>query len=87
MDSMHQPHVETELIQDIDRLRGELSLLMKRIEAHVEEQHHHAKATADIDEMQRIVEAEPFRWLGDAKHSLQTGLMFAHRAVTQPTNF
>jgi len=87
MHSTNQPHIETELIQDIDRLRGELSLLMKRIEAHVEDQHHHAKATGDIDEMQRIVEAEPFRWLADAKHSLQTGFMFAQRAVTQPTTF
>lgn len=88
MDSITPPSfAQTELIQDIIRARVELAQLMKRIESHIEEQHHHAKATDDIDEMERIQDADPYRWHADAKHALQSGLMFALRAVSQPTTF
>lgn len=87
MQSIAPSNAETELIQDITEVRAKLSELMRKIETHVEEQHQHAKATGDIDEMQRLQDADPFRWHADAKHALQTGLMFAVRAVSQSTNF
>lgn len=65
----------------------ELRELLQRIESHLDEQHQHAKASADIDEMQRLTDADPYRWLADAKHSLQAGVMFAERAVMQPATF
>lgn len=77
-------------VQFSDSLRtkaGELRELLQQIELHLNEQHAHASATRDIGEMQRLQEADPYRWLADAKHSLQAGLMFAERAVTQPTPF
>lgn len=66
---------------------GELRELLQQIELHINEQHAHATATGDIDEMQRLQDSDPYRWLSDAKHSLQAGLMFAERAVAQPTQF
>jgi hypothetical protein len=77
----------TELAYSIQRLGAELRELLQRVELHVDEQHAHAKATADIDEMQRLQDADPYRWLADAKHSLQAGVMFAERAVAQPVGF
>lgn len=65
----------------------ELRELLQQIELHLDDQHEHARATSDIDEMQRLQDAEPYRWLADAKHSLQSGLMFADRALTQSTGF
>ncbi len=76
--------------QFIDSLRTnatQLRELLQQIELHINDQHAHASATKDISEMQRLENADPYRWLSDAKHSLQAGLMFAERAVAQPTLF
>lgn len=62
----------------------ELRELLDEIELHVTEQYDHARATADLDEMQRLTDAAPFEWLKQAKLSLSAGLMFAKRAVEQP---
>ncbi|HEV7271796.1 DUF7681 family protein [Pseudoxanthomonas sp.] len=66
---------------------AELRELLQHVESHLDDQHAHAKATHDIDEMQRLQDADPYRWLADAKHALQSGVMFADRALTQPTGF
>ncbi|WP_251044653.1 MULTISPECIES: AlpA family phage regulatory protein [unclassified Lysobacter] len=65
----------------------ELGWLLRQVETHIDEQHQRAKAARDIDEMQRLEDADPYRWFADAKHSLQAGLMFLERAVTQSTAF
>lgn len=75
------------LIQSVRVKAAELRELLQNIELHIDEQHQHAKATADVDDMQRLQDADPYRWLADAKHSLQSGVMFAERAITQPTAF
>ena len=76
-----------DLVEDVRAQAEKLRELLQRIELHVDEQHAHAKAAADIDEMQRLQDADPYRWLADAKHSLQAGVMFAERAVAQPIAF
>lgn len=76
-----------DLIEDVRAKAAELRELLQRIELHVDEQHSHARDAADIDEMQRLQDADPYRWLADAKHSLQSGVMFAERAVAQPITF
>jgi len=71
----------------LNRTAIQLRELLQRIEILIDEQHEHAKATHDVDEMQRLTDADPYRWIADAKHSLQAGIMFAQRAVVQPTGF
>lgn len=75
------------LIDAVRARSGELAELLKEIELRIDAQHQHAKATADVDEMQRLQLADPYRWLADAKHSLQAGMMFLARSVEQPTAF
>lgn len=41
----------------------------------------------DPDQMQRMQEAEPDKWLLEAQLTLQKGLMFLTRAVEQPSGF
>lgn len=65
----------------------ELRWLLRQVETHIDEQHQQAKAVHDIEEMQRLEDADPYRWFADAKHSLQAGFMFLERAVTQSTAF
>lgn len=45
------------------------------------------KTPAAEAEWNRLIAAEPHRWLGEAKTDLQTGLMALTRAVAQPTTF
>jgi len=79
---------ESSNLRTMLRMRAaELRELLQRIELHIDDQHQHAKATSDVDEMQRLTDADPYRWLADAKHSLQSGVMFADRALSQPTAF
>lgn len=68
-------------------LANQLNELMQYAQTHVEEQHAHAQGCRDIDEMQRLTDADPFRWLDDARRSLQQGLMFLDRAMAQPRDF
>ena len=83
----HQQGTEADLATLVRTKAGELRELLQLIESHIDEQHQHAKAAHDVDEMQRLQDADPYRWLADAKHSLQSGVMFAERAITQPTLF
>jgi len=76
-----------ELISELTRAAGQLKELMKRVELLVDEQHEHARATGDVQEMERLHEAAPYKWCADAKRSMQMGIMFAVRAVVQPTEF
>lgn len=79
--------VDSDLSDVARELAGGLRELLQRIELHIDDQHQHATATQDVEEMQRLTDADPYRWLADAKHSLQTGMMFAERAIAQPTSF
>lgn len=75
------------LIHSVRARSNDLAELLKEIELHIDAQHQHAKATADVDEMQRLQLADPYRWMADAKHSLQAGMMFVDRAISQQTAF
>ncbi len=75
------------LLAEVRASAAKLREVLKLIELHIDDQHAHAQGTGDIDEMERLTEADPYRWLADAKHSLQAGVMFMERAVEQPTTF
>jgi hypothetical protein len=82
-------HGETmnSLADELKAKGAEMRDLLQRIEMQLDDQHSHAKETSDVDEMQRLQDADPYRWLADAKHSIQSGLMFGARAISQPTEF
>ena len=75
--------ISAELKQKAEELR----VILNEIEIYVSQQHEHASATGDTDEMQRLQDADPYRWLTDAQQSMRIGFMFAHRAISQPTHF
>ena len=79
--------IRLELVSEIRGKAAELRDVLARIELHISEQHQHAQATDDVEEMQRLHDAEPFHWFDAAKTNLQTGVMCALRAVEQPTAF
>lgn len=81
------PELKTDFIKAIRAKGAELNELLNEIELHLNQQHEHARATADIDEMQRLQDSGPYDWLLRAKFNLQSGLMFAERAVDQPITF
>lgn len=76
-----------ELIRDIESKGEEIATLLRRLDSFIDEQHQHAKAAHDVDEMQRLQDADPFRWFAAARHELQSGFMFMKRAAEQPTSF
>lgn len=78
---------ESDLIAKLSQAAGELKELLAHVELHIMEQHEQATATKNIAEMERLQDAEPFRWHKAAKHSFQEGIMFAIRAVAQPKSF
>lgn len=77
----------TALAVTIKQKAEELRELLARIDDCISEQHQHATATEDVEEMERLASAEPFKWLDAAKASMQMGVMHALRAVEQPTGF
>jgi hypothetical protein len=78
---------EIDLMNDIKAHAEKTRELLERIGQHVDDQHAHAKASGDIGEMERLTSSEPIRWHEDAKRALQTGFMYAVRAVAQPSTF
>lgn len=78
---------EIDLINAIKAKGEELRELIDQVQTHVDDQYIHARTTGDVTEMERLQDADPARWHVDAKHSLQCGIMYAVRAIAQPTTF
>jgi len=83
---MHTPDSES-IAERLRAAGAELAQLLRDIEQAINDQHDHAKAARDVEEMQRLADADPFHWIDAAKASLKQGFMFANRALTQPTDF
>jgi len=79
--------IAAELCAIVAAKAEELGALLASIEQHVSDQHIHAQACEDFVEMERLDAAAPFDWIAQARMSLRSGLMFAERAVQQPTAF
>lgn len=75
------------LLLEIRAKAEELRELMADAESYIDDQHIHATATQDIDELERLQTVDPYRWHADALRNLQAGIMFAMRAVEQPAGF
>lgn len=80
-------NVDSNLIEAVRAKAAELEQLVLTVESHIRDQHVHAEGMRDLTEQERLDTARPFRWLDDARHNLQAGVMFLERAIHQPTTF
>lgn len=77
--------VEIDLMNRIKAQGALLEQLVTDVRYHVDQQM--VDSEGDYDEIDRIIAANPDRWVEIAMTDLQTGLMALTRAVAQPTTF
>lgn len=75
--------VEIDLMNRIKALGPQIEAVLADVADHVASQ----SEQADRDEAQRLMLADPDRWVEVAQTNLQQGLMALTRAVAQPTFF
>lgn len=76
---------EIDLMNRAKDLGGHLDQLIQDITSHLRNQYqsnYHNK-----EEITRIINAEPGRWLSIGKTDIQTGMMAIIRAIAQPSTF
>lgn len=77
--------VEIDLMNRIKAQGALLEQLVTDVRDHIDQQM--VDSEGDYDEIDRIIAANPDRWVEIAMTDLQTGLMALTRAVAQPTTF
>lgn len=82
---------EIDLMNEIKAVGPVLEALFKKVKAHVAEQRKCAEHLAEHEnnpaELERMNAANPEMWADWASGTTQTALMYATRAVAQPTFF
>lgn len=78
---------EINLMNEIKALGPQIEAVIHKVLLHVEAQRKIASQTGDQEVMDRLSDATPERFLALAKTDFQTALMYATRAVAQPTFF
>lgn len=80
---------EIDLMNKIKALGPQIEDVLEEVRLHVINQKHHAMESdpQDVATLDRLVDATPERFLALAKTDFQTALMYATRAVAQPTFF
>lgn len=80
---------EVVLMNKIKAQGNELNNLIEEVKVHIHNQMVAADTNDAIDdgEIERLRDAEPYRWAAIACTDIQQGLMALTRAVAQPTNF
>lgn len=78
---------EAKLMNEIKAKGVELQALINQVNGHLASQSGAAAQVGDADELDRIEDSQPRRWVAIATTDLQTGLMALTRAVAQPTTF
>lgn len=76
---------EIALMNEIKQQGEVLEKLVAKVSQHAVAQA--KRASHRSDEEERLVNAQPQRWISIARTDLQTGLMALTRAVAQPTTF
>lgn len=79
--------VEIDLMNKIKEQDLALKALVKDVQEHLARQRKTCDEKQDLEELDRIAEAEPARWAALARTNLQTGLMELARSVAQPGFF
>jgi uncharacterized protein (DUF1697 family) len=81
---------EIALMNEVKEAGAALQALCNKVETHISTQW---QAAYDADlvpqeaELDRLAQANPYRWLERATDDLQTGIMKLVRSVAQPTTF
>lgn len=80
---------EIDLMNKIKALGPQIEDVLEEVRLHVINQKQHAMESEpqDVATLDRLVDATPERFLALAKTDFQTALMYATRAVAQPTFF
>ncbi|MBP8005377.1 MAG: hypothetical protein KAZ18_00515 [Acinetobacter sp.] len=78
---------EIDLLNEIKSQGESLEVLTNKLRDHICDQFQTAFDNDDADEDQRLIKAQPERWLNAGITNIQQGLMALTRAVGQPTNF
>lgn len=76
---------EIDLMNEIKSLGQQLESLLEKVKKHIGNQID--AADGNPDELFRINDSQPGRWVSIAATDLQTGLMALTRSVAQPTIF
>lgn len=76
---------EVDLMNRIKAFGPELGKLILDIEKHIANQY--TVSSENQVETSRLIAAEPYIWMIEGRHDLQTGLMKLTRAIAQPNFF
>lgn len=88
--------LEIDLMNEVKLKGEELKILINKIDSHLELQKstaikmlesNRALGVTEDEDLTRINDTQPTRWLALARSDLQTGLMKLTRAIAQPTTF
>lgn len=77
---------EIELMNAVKAFERQTMELARRIEQHLEGQVTRANAARNYEEIARIQNAEPRRWISIGRTHLQEGFMAYVRAIAQPVS-
>lgn len=75
------------LMNELKEAGENLLAALEKAKAHVKANQaraHEGNTQADLEELMRITQAEPFRWAAIAKTHIQEGVSAAVRVVAQP---
>lgn len=81
---------EIALMNEVKEEGQRLADLLKKVEAHINTQYdacYDNELEPNEVEIDRLSNAEPFKWSEEARSDLQVGIMKLVRAVAQPTTF
>lgn len=79
--------IEAALMNEIKAIGAQFDTVARKVTAHVSAQTIAATNAQDKDEIARIDDAQPHRWVAIARTDAQTATMALVRAVAQPTTF
>lgn len=75
------------LMNEVKAMGPQLQALFEKVGTHIAQQRTQATETDNSQETERLQQAEPEKWLTWARDTSQTALMYATRAIAQPTFF
>lgn len=86
---LSQPEID--LMNDIKAIGPQVKSIIEKLDRHLSNQIQNAygnePAEANVDEVRRLQEADPIKWMQQGATDIQKGLMSLTRAVAQPTFF
>jgi len=75
------------LMNEVKAMGPQLQALFEKVGTHIAQQRTQATETDNAQETERLQQAEPEKWLNWARDTSQTAVMYATRAIAQPTFF